>query len=67
MCICCKVIPSRGQLLNRLSESCIVIAFFPVHLLFVSIKKYIVVRQHKNEEGIMICDDLVEELFKNKK
>lgn len=56
---------SRGQLLNRLSESCIVIGFFYTSSFF--LYKNTVVRQHSNEEGLMICDDLVEEFFKSTK
>lgn len=40
--------------------------FFFIHLLFVPIYKNIAVRQHSNEKGAMICDDLVEEFLKNK-
>lgn len=65
-CTCCEALLSRGQLPNRLLGSCIVIAFFSIHLLFVSIYKNIAVRQHSNEEAAVICDDLVEEFLKNK-
>ena len=66
MCICCKTVLSRGQLLSRLSGSYIVSAFFYASSLCLSTKLSIAGSSHSTEEGAMICDDLVEEFFKNK-